>query len=470
MREVVGVRRVQDLRLLVEHLDDLVQRGDRGEERVVELRELLHGVEEVGEVEHEGEERADREVVPEVAVAAVAEHDRGRRGGQEVDEREVEAVGHDRDVVRLAVMGVDLPEVALVCGLAVERLHDPHAGDVLGEGCRDEAEPFADRPVGARGDDAEKRRRDRHEREDREGGERELPVEGEEDRGRADENQRVLEEARDAVGDELVERLDIVREAADQHSGPVALVEAEREPLQVAEELVAQVGEDALPGPAREIGLRAAHDPVERAGHDEDDDDLDEPPVVVGPDPVVEGELREVGRRERRERRCEERDDRKRRAQLVAGREPGEGRDAVRGAPPRPVLDFGSALHREVGAGLPDPHAVRLQPCGQLAVDQAVLVDLTVDGARLGELGLRPARHHPPVVEDDHLVRERDRRQAMGDDQRRPSLHRLAEAEPDPRLRRRVHRGCGVVEDEDARAHRNARGRWRCAGAARPRA
>ena len=57
-------------------------------------------------------------------------------------------------------------------------------------------------------------------------------------------DERVLDERRDAVGDELVERLDVVREPADDHAGAVALVEAEREPLQVAEELVAQVGED----------------------------------------------------------------------------------------------------------------------------------------------------------------------------------------------------------------------------------
>ena len=41
----------------------------------------------------------------------------------------------------------------------------------------------------------------------------------------------------------------------------------------------------------------------------------------------------------------------------------------------------------------------------------------------------------------------------MGDDQRRPALHRLAEAEADPRLRRRVDRRGRVVEDEDARVH-----------------
>jgi hypothetical protein len=61
--------------------------------------------------------------------------------------------------------------------------------------------------------------------------ERELDVEEEEDDRGADEQQRVLDQARDAVGDELVERLDVVRDPADDHAGAVALVEAEREPL-----------------------------------------------------------------------------------------------------------------------------------------------------------------------------------------------------------------------------------------------
>jgi hypothetical protein len=203
-REITGAVGVKNLGLFVQHLGDLVQRGDRGEKRVVKLRQLLNRVEEVRQVEHEGEKRADRQVVPEVAVAAVAEDDRRRGRREEVDEREVEAVGHDRDVVGLPVVLVHLPEVALVCGLAIEGLNDAHPGDVLGEGRRDMAETLPDGPVGTRRVEAEDRRRDRHERENGQGGERELPVEGEENRGRAHEDEGVLEEARDAVGDELV--------------------------------------------------------------------------------------------------------------------------------------------------------------------------------------------------------------------------------------------------------------------------
>ena len=57
-RELARVGRVDDVGLLVEDGRDPVECGRRREERVVELRELLHRVEEVREVEREGEQRS----------------------------------------------------------------------------------------------------------------------------------------------------------------------------------------------------------------------------------------------------------------------------------------------------------------------------------------------------------------------------------------------------------------------------
>ena len=143
--------RVDDLGLLLEHLHDLVERSRRGEVCVVELRQVLHGVEEVREVADEREQRADRHVAARDEVAAEAEHDRGGRGGEEVDGREVDAAEDDRAVVRLAVVGVDLLEVRHRRVLARERLEDAHAGDVLGERRRHEAEALAHGAIGDRG-------------------------------------------------------------------------------------------------------------------------------------------------------------------------------------------------------------------------------------------------------------------------------------------------------------------------------
>ena len=156
-------------------------------------------------------------------------------------------------------------EVLLVRALAAERLDDAHAADVLGERGRHEAEPLADCAISPRGVDPEERGRQEHERQHRERGQREAPVEEEEDDRGADQEERALDERRHAVGHELVERLDVVRQPADDHARAVALVEAEREPLQVAEERVAQVGEDALARPAGEVRLRGARPEVQRA-------------------------------------------------------------------------------------------------------------------------------------------------------------------------------------------------------------
>ena len=219
--QVSRARAVDHLGLLVEDLGDLVERGGRREERAVELRELLDGVEEVLHVEHEGEEGADRQRPREVQVAAVAEHDRERDRREQVDEREVEAAVEDGLLVRLAVVVADLAEAARVRALARERLDDPHAGDVLGERRRDEAEALADVAVRPRGVLAEEERADAHRRDHGQRREREPPVEDEEKRPRCRSASACSDEAGDAVGDELVERLDVVRQPADDHARAV---------------------------------------------------------------------------------------------------------------------------------------------------------------------------------------------------------------------------------------------------------
>src|SRR5581483_9285489 len=90
----------------------------------------------------------------------------------------------------------------------------------------------------------------------------------------------------------------------------------------------------------------------------------------------------------------------------------------------------------------------------ELPLEETVLVDLAVDRARALQLLVRPARRDTAVVEDDDLVGERDRRQAVRDDQRRPVARRSAQPRADLGLRRRVDRRGRVVEDEDARIDR----------------
>ena len=275
--EVGRVGRIHHLRFFVEDADDLVERGDGGEEGVVELRELLDRVEEVREVQREREQGAGGHVAVVDEPAAVAEHDRDRDRREQVDRGEVDPVEDDGAVVRGAVALVHAPERALLLGLARERLDDAHPGDVLGERRGDERKPLPHIAIGAVRPAAEPRGDEPHRWEHGQRGEREAPVEEEEHHGRADQQQRVLDEARDPVGDELVERLDVVRDAADDHARPVPLVVAHREPLEMAEQPVPQVGEHPLADPAGEVGVRRGEHERGDRGDEEEHHELVEP-------------------------------------------------------------------------------------------------------------------------------------------------------------------------------------------------
>ncbi len=266
-------RRVHDLGLLVEQVGDLVERRDRGEERVVELRQLLHRVEEVRQVAEERDERADRDLAVEREPAAVAEHDRGRGRREEVDEREVDAAQDDRLHVRLR------GSVALTAWkfsrAACSRVNDCSTRmPAMSSASVAVTAPSVSRT--ARYARAERLRKIAvAERED--GMTVSVASASRQSRKKRttagpDERERVLDERRDAVGDELVERLDVVRQPADDHAGAVPLVEAEREPLQVAEEVVAQVGEHALARPAGEVRLPVGERDAEHARRDEERD------------------------------------------------------------------------------------------------------------------------------------------------------------------------------------------------------
>ena len=77
--------------------------------------------------------------------------------------------------------------------------------------------------------------------------------------------QRVLDGRVEPVGDELLERVDVVRQARDQPAGAVALEVAELERLDVREEVAAEVGEHALADPGREVRLRDSRRPSRAA-------------------------------------------------------------------------------------------------------------------------------------------------------------------------------------------------------------
>ena len=247
----------------------------------------------------------------------------------------------------------------------------------------------------------------------------------------------------------------------------------------MVEEPVPEVGQDPLADPARQVRLRRSSCPSSTGRRRRKAPTIHQSArQVVLADAVVERVLRR-GTAARARWRSPGAARRPRGSSAPVGpREAGEppSRRRVRSHDQSSTCAPRSRIR--CAAGLPDPHDGRLQRVagarldrvGELALEQAVLVDVAVDGARLEQLLVRAAGRDPPVVEDDDLVGERDRREAVGDDQRRPvrASPRAGRRGSAPRSRRRPRRsrrrGSGCA------GRPRARGRSRAAGAGRPRA
>ena len=76
----------------------------------------------------------------------------------------------------------------------------------------------------------------------------------------------------------------------------VPFVEPERKPLQVSEEVVPEVGEDPLVGPAGEVRLRRAREQAGQACRDHQRDEHREQRDITAANAVVDRELGEVRR------------------------------------------------------------------------------------------------------------------------------------------------------------------------------
>ena len=291
---------VAQLGLLVEQLEDLVERRHPRLVGRVELRQRLDRVEEVVQRGDEGDQHADRHLAVDRLQAAVEQDPRGRERRQQLDRREVRRVQVDGLHVRVVVVLVELVEALEVARLLRERAHDADAGQRLLQVGGDRGDLLARGAVGVGRHDPEGERAEREHREDEEGQQRQLDVEHEQDHRRADQRQRRAEQRHDAVGDELVERLHVVGQPRDQHARLAARVEADRQRLQVREELDPQVLQHALADPADEVRLHVGRAPVDERADEERDDDPGQRRQVAGHDALVD---RQLGQRRRGERR-----------------------------------------------------------------------------------------------------------------------------------------------------------------------
>ena len=223
------VRRQQLVELHDRRLTLLVQ--------VVLLHQLLDRREEQVEVPEECDELADGQAAVAHHVAADEEE---HRLADEADPLGEPAVGGDEHrgvVVGVAVVTDDVAVVQHVVPGAVEPGHHADAREALGEVAQHAGDAVAHALVAAVGRLAEPQRQTHEQRHDAEQcHQRQFPVVGEEHHRDDHHDETLQHELRQAVLEQLLERLDVARHAGHDHARLLLGEVVERQALQVSED------------------------------------------------------------------------------------------------------------------------------------------------------------------------------------------------------------------------------------------
>ncbi len=280
---------VGDVLLGVEHGRDLGHRRARRLHLAVELGELLQWLED--ELQHADgrDQRSDLEGTAVDQLRPGEQDDDGRDHTQELDCGEEDRRELLRVDVRDPVLLVQVAELALEGALAAERLDDGHACDRLGELCGDGRDPrshVGERDVRRRLEPAghDDPRREHDQRHDAE-----APVEQEEPADRGEQCQRVDDERRQALVEDVRDRIDVARQAGDDPARLLLREVPERERGEMLEEVAAQVEHDLLTDAGEHQPRRRAEDPGGCPDCDVEHHVDAETRLVRGLDAVVDG-------------------------------------------------------------------------------------------------------------------------------------------------------------------------------------
>ncbi len=163
--------------------------------------------------------------VAEDGFAATPDDQSDGGGAEEFDDGVVERVGEDGVGPGLLVFGVDGGEVVEGAALAVEELHDGHAGDVLLREGVDAGGGGALAAVAVADVAAEDARDVEDGRDDRDGEQRQRPAHAQHDDDDEGEDEDILEDGEHAGGEHLVQRVDVGGDAGDEPADGVVVEE-----------------------------------------------------------------------------------------------------------------------------------------------------------------------------------------------------------------------------------------------------
>jgi hypothetical protein len=245
-----------------------------------------------------GDKRAERQRTRHHPSAADPDDQRRGQRADQFDRRVEHRVVEDRLDVRIAIRAVDAVEFLEITRLAPEQLHRCHAGDALLQVRVDSGDPGAHRPVRLAHVRAEPLRDQPDERQHGERDDREAPIDPDHHCHDPDQREQIAEDGDDASREQVVQDVDVCRDARHQAADGIPVVEAQVEPLQVFVDLHPQVKHDSLPGQLQQPRLQVIE--YERSGKRREIQRGDErQPLDVAPRNVaIDDELDEIGRRQ----------------------------------------------------------------------------------------------------------------------------------------------------------------------------
>ena len=250
-----GIGGADDFRRGIEQLEDAFAGGHGGLQDVVLVAQVLDGTPEALRIHVECGQHADGDGAGEDAESATPDDEGDGDRGEDFDRGVVERVGEDRVFERDHVQAVDGLEVVVGALFAVEKLHHGHAADVFLGKAVDAGDGGAHAAVALANAVAEEARDDEDERQNREGQQRQPPVDVEHHDGHDGEGEEVVDDGENAAGEHFVDGVDVGGDARDQAAHGMGIEEADVHALHVAEDVAAQVEHDLLAGPLHQVGL-----------------------------------------------------------------------------------------------------------------------------------------------------------------------------------------------------------------------
>jgi hypothetical protein len=245
------VVRLVHVHLGVEQLGHPLGRGDGPLGHGHDPAQHPHGPHQQSDVGVEGDQLADGQPVVDHEVPAVAQHQHQPDGRQQLERRPEpgphRGPGH-RGLVDVVGLG---PGPPLLHALGAEALDHPHAGDGLLDHLGQLGRLLLDRHLGREQLGAHPPGEHDEERQGAQGQQRQQRVDQHEDHGRGQDRHDVGDRQRDDR-EEVLELLEVGVGPAHQLAGGGAVVERERQPHQVGEHPVPQVG-------LRPAGLAEGH-------------------------------------------------------------------------------------------------------------------------------------------------------------------------------------------------------------------